>query len=194
MKKFFAFVVAMAMTVAANADLISFKIADDAKSFDVVADALVVGATFTISGADIDFASAVVEDYATARGVQFPNGVYEGGPLKYLVAPAYDAGRPGWYSFATGLPENEGDVPADAYTLMSGFALADMTDLSFSKDANGAIAEIVLSLANGSYSNADVTLSSAVSPYTTSIYLVPEPMTMALLGLGGLVAARRRNA
>jgi hypothetical protein len=38
------------------------------------------------------------------------------------------------------------------------------------------------------------TVSSNVIPDSVTVHVTPEPMTMALLGLGGLVALRRRHA
>jgi hypothetical protein len=209
MKKFFAFVLTMAFAsvASANAGLVRFDYTEGGTDLGITGGKGMVGITFTIEGTDLDYSGFS----ATDAGKPMPPGTqYEGvwgTKVTYLAAPSVNAERPGWFSIATAVvaaPDSYGEVPGADYTIFSGVSLT-AEDIAagyyFSSSPENAVATVNLNVANGTYMtdaylvdgsfDGKVVLDAGIMD---TVYVVPEPMTMSLLGLGGLVAARRRRA
>lgn len=167
MKKFFAFVVAMAMTVVANAGLVTFE----KNGQTIVAapgDVIVLNLVADTGMMSIDASASFVGDAAWVGNTQSSN--VDASFMKPTVI--------------------EGNKIQVAY---AAFGTLAPSLGSFSIRYNGGTVDVVLSpefVLGGSIADDFMTAADVAGQVT----IVPEPMTMALLGLGGLVAARRRNA
>lgn len=181
MKKFFAFVVAMAMTVVANAGLLSFTISDDNASFGVQG-------TNAMMGDFIVETSLPVAFDAFNAPATYPSllGTLTGVPSAWAGAPSYLGN--GKYTFLTAAPYGAYTVGTGTFDIIAGLTAAGYT---FSAEAGEIAINLVASGVSVTGNGTDYVQGGTV---LDTIYAVPEPMTMSLLGLGGLVAARRRRA
>ncbi len=169
MKKFFAFVIAMAVAVVANA-----------APYTMVAPATVdLGGTFSVVIMDAGNAAPAVMNLSI---VGDKTGDFPGTWSKGEATPA--GGRDfGFYGYDNAYDENTVEMPFTAPVV--GWDPVAGVAGSVDVTAIGALGDVIdLILYNESF--------EAVQ--TASVEIVPEPMTMSLLGLGGLVAARRRRA
>jgi len=167
MKKFFAFVIAMAMTVAANAALVTFENNGQdilAMPGDIVVLNLVADSGMMSIDASASFdgdAAWVGNSRSTNADSSFSNDTVMNGNKIQVAYAAFGTLAPNLGSLS--IQYNGGIVVVN---LMPEYALGGsiMDDFSTPADVEGMVR------------------------------IVPEPMTMSLLGLGGLFAARRRRA
>ena len=176
MKKFFAFVLVMAMTTIASANVANLTWAVDT-------DAKTLTFSSEVPLSQIDLGEMVID----------------AGSLTFVSKnDNLGAGSNGF----SGADVN-GQAGFEMYT--PGSIIAFSWAATGATKASGVIATFAFDGATGVTLNPEVNLGSGVGSFAqfadgsvqdlTGTYIpLPEPMTMSLLGLGGLVAARRRRA
>ena len=186
MKKFFAFVLVMAMAVVASASTapLAFTSVEDGDAmFGIEATNGLIGMAVKLVAT-----GEVAIDYSTMdAAATFPGPfVKYGAPWSaFSGAPMYSDVN-GNISCLTSLAPNQGE---GQFGIVS--AITALIDPSYylSSSPEGAVGQIDMVAVD-----VNDGVNNIQSGVLDSIYVVPEPITMSLLGLGGLVVARRRRA
>ena len=134
-------------------------------------------------------------------GSGFGARIGEGGiGLVNMTGGVFNAGDFSIGTFAGGtghLQLDGGTINASLFSFGGGTGTMDFNgngQLIISGDVSGLIQGYVGSglITSGLGSIGDVTIDLAMNPGSTTVYAVPEPATMILLGLGGMLIRKRR--
>lgn len=164
---------------------------DAVTGFGVAAtDGLVLADFFVETTAGLDWSGFTAGDYEVSSFSAGPDYAYDSG--RYGVIGKAWGGAPtvinegtGWVSVFCG---QGADAGVGSFDIFTGVVLSDPS-LSLSRDyVDGAVAiNLVAKTVN------DGTTVMAGGEVLDTIYVVPEPMTMSLIGAGALALIRRRR-